>query len=244
MEPFCLLPWGLPSSPWPFPAQLLESPGASLPDLDLPVPWGHSSVPPWAPSPCSFPEGPFRAPSAQHFQSCRCRCLLHSQQPELCWVLSVLSGGPGGGRQLLGALCHEPGACQHFEAALLSRSWASLLLVAGPGGKGREGSASGRCSAVRHPTPLLALTHVHGLCFRLLLGGTCGRRSADEPSGARQCEPVHCTRSPLPCCRAPATGALGTLVVLFCPGSGACPLSESAWLSCCLCCGFLHANWR
>lgn len=141
MEPFCLLPWGLPSSTWPSPAQLLEPPGASVPDLDCPVPWGHPSVPSWAPSSCSFPWGPFEAPSAQHFQSCRCRCLLCSQQPELCWVLSVLSGGPGGGRQLLGALralCHQPGACQHFGAALLSCSWASLLLVAGPERKRRE----------------------------------------------------------------------------------------------------------
>lgn len=154
MEPFCLLPWGLPSSPWPSPAQLPEPPGASLPDLDLPVPWGHPSVPPWAPSPCSFPWGLSGAPSAQHFQSCR--CLLHSQQPELCWVLSwVLLGGPGGDWQLLGALralCHEPGLCQHFGAALLSHSWASLLLVAGPGRKRGEHLRVLLCREPPNPT--------------------------------------------------------------------------------------------
>lgn len=149
MEPFCLLPWGLPSSAWPSsPAQLLESLGASLPDLDLPVPWGHFAVPPLAPSPCSFPRGLFGAPSPQlsvslSLQSCHCCChsLLYSQQPELCWVLSGLFGGPGGGQQLLGALqalCHEPGAAQQLGHALLYHCWASVLLEAWPGGKGRE----------------------------------------------------------------------------------------------------------
>lgn len=155
MEPFSLLPWGLPSSPWPSPAQLLESPGASLPDFDLPVPWGHPAVPPWALSPCSFPWEPFGAPLAQHFQNCRCRCFLHSAQPELCCVLRVLSGGPGGGWQLLGALnalSHEPGAGQHLGDAFLSCSWASLLLVAGPGGKRREDLRVLPCHEPPNPT--------------------------------------------------------------------------------------------
>lgn len=159
MEPFCLLPQGLPSSAWPSsPAELLESPGASLPDLDLAVPWEHSAVPPLAPSPCSFPRGAFGAPLPQHLQSCRCcRChsLLYSQQPGLCWVPSVLSRGPGGGWQLLGAwqaLCHEPGAAQQLEDALLYHSWASALLEAWPGGKGREQLRVLLCHEPPHPT--------------------------------------------------------------------------------------------
>lgn len=65
-----------------------------------------------------------------------------------------------------------------------------------------------------------------------------------SPDGARQCELAHSTSSPSPLCRAPATGAREALVVPFSPAFGACPLSGSAWPSCCLCRGFLTANWR
>lgn len=157
MEPFYLLPLGLPSSAWPSPAQLLESPGASWPGLDLPVPWGHPAGPPWAPCPCPFPWGPFGVPSAQHFQNRHFpyRSLLRSQQPHLCWVLRILSGWPGGGRQLSGALkslCHEPGAAQQFGDSLLYCFWASLLLVAGPGGKGIEHLRVLPCHEPPNPT--------------------------------------------------------------------------------------------
>lgn len=66
--------------------------------------------------------------------------------------------------------------------------------------EGREGSSSGCCYAMSHPTLLLAPTHLHRLHLRLLggcwllLGGTC--KEGMSPGRARQCELVHSTGSP------------------------------------------------
>lgn len=118
--PSCLLQGGLPAAARPPPDRLMGLPGSSSPCLDPPSPWWHPAVPPGMPSPCSFPLGPFGAPLPQHPHH-RHRLLLHPQQPDPWGAVNALCRGPGGGWQPAGALLH--------------RSWASLLLVAGPGGE-------------------------------------------------------------------------------------------------------------
>lgn len=149
MGPSCLLVGGLPSAAQPPPGQLLGSPGAFLPCLDPPLPWGHLALHPWAPSSCSFPPAPLGGPFPQHPQGCRPRPLLRPQQ--LRGALEVLCRVPGGSRQLVGASLHH--------------SWALLVLAAWPG---RERAPQGCCHATSHPaSPLHHLTLLTSSGFAL-----------------------------------------------------------------------------